>query len=152
MPANPTNRKDVRASLLANLQAYLQTAAPSVQIGYDLANFVNSDIIVQIRDGASERTRRFIGNSQAHVWFYFSIDAYVALNDQSAPTWSTPFVEDTLADLEKYIADFLVDKLRALTVYDEIENAGKTAIRPVMLGNRKFRTEATPVRARVIGG
>jgi hypothetical protein len=152
MSANSTNRADVRAEILTNLTTYLSRANLSASdIGYDAGAFQNRNVVVLLRDAGSERTNRFLGAVPADVWFYYAVEVYVALAEPAPLVWTNERVENQLAEIEKYISDFLTDAMRG-THYDKIEHAARTTIRSAVIQSRRFRVESIPIRARRIQG
>ncbi|MGB8644043.1 MAG: hypothetical protein WCF84_02310 [Anaerolineae bacterium] len=153
MASNVTSEQTIRDQLTTLLGTYLTAAGVQATFGYDIANMQGQSPVVINKQGSIDRTQRFIGGTQPHVWFYFQLETWVIVGDKASPAWTSQQVENEMGLIEKKVIDCLDDNPRSAGKWDFIQTAGP-ATAPVakVVGSNKYRMRVIPIKARVIGG
>jgi len=155
MSANSTSEQTIRDALSADLQTLLTGAGNPVQalFGYDISDFQGQSPVVIVKAGAIDRTPRFLGKAQAHVWFFEVVEVWVVVGDKDSPAWTSQLVENTHSLIEKKIDDYCADTPRKIGAWDMLQySAPASAPAPRVVGGFKYRMRTIPLKARVIGG
>lgn len=163
MASNVANRKTWRKAIAAELTPLLTGSGKPAQAVYDglVGDFGVQSPVVVFSSGGSRRSKEDAFGTAQETVFFVDVNVYSLYAEETASgTWDEMDAEDAIDDIEKIIADYVMDNGSRETpvsgvvwttlTYDERTETG-SALQPVELGGAEYRRERIPLRISIMG-
>ena len=152
MAANSLNRKGMRKALGALLSTALVGSGKPAQAVYDhlTYDFLNQSPVVVIAPVSTRRKIGVVGVTQRDTTVNLNIYVFVAYASVDSNTYTEAESTDLLDDIEKAIADVLIDSTTRTTpvdgvAWDKAEQREDTSIEEFVIGGMAYWRELIPV-------
>lgn len=160
MPSNNPNRKPAREQLATLLRARLQTTNNFVDgmlvakvyeyLVWDFKEGLPVVCVHSVSNGGSERrSLAFNPTRFEDNWFYFEITSIMDVASEDG-TWTEKHAQDRMDDIEKTVADVLVDNKISKPYWSDLSINGKSTPSVIEIDGNGYLIEAIPVKAQVI--